>query len=107
MRYCRTGGAAATPSTRANVVHREGVMFASPVLAAGYSSGRRALTAARPAGKMTSRPPTSCRMATAQAFLDAIVDAPDDDAPRLVYADWLDDHGDADRAEFIRAQCEL
>src|SRR5262249_49526080 len=25
----------------------------------------------------------------------------------LVYADWLDDHGDADRAEFIRLQCEL
>jgi uncharacterized protein (TIGR02996 family) len=32
---------------------------------------------------------------------------PDDDAPRLVYADWLDEHGEADRAEFIRLQCEL
>jgi uncharacterized protein (TIGR02996 family) len=42
-----------------------------------------------------------------EAFLQAIIEAPDDDAPRLVYADWLDDSGDPERAEFIRAQCEL
>src|SRR5262249_45999900 len=42
-----------------------------------------------------------------EAFLHAILEAPDDDAPRLVYADWLDDHGDSDRAEFIRLQCAL
>ncbi len=41
------------------------------------------------------------------AFLHDLCDHPDDDAPRLVYADWLDDQGDAERAEFIRAQCEL
>src|SRR4051794_19420115 len=41
------------------------------------------------------------------AFLRAIIDNPDDDLPRLVYADWLDEHGDPDRAEFIRVQCEL
>ena len=29
---------------------------------------------------------------------------PHDDLPRLVYADWLDDHGDGERAEFIRLQ---
>ena len=40
-------------------------------------------------------------------FLQAICEEPDDDAHRLVYADWLDDHGDADRAEFIRLQCAL
>src|SRR5689334_13851092 len=40
------------------------------------------------------------------ALLAAIVAAPDDDAPRLVYADWLDEHGDPDRAEFIRHQIE-
>ena len=39
-----------------------------------------------------------------EAFLEDIVAHPDDDAPRLVFADWLDDHGDADRAEFIRLQ---
>ncbi len=41
------------------------------------------------------------------AFLQATLDAPDDDTPRLVFADWLDDHGDAARAEFIRVQCAL
>jgi uncharacterized protein (TIGR02996 family) len=41
------------------------------------------------------------------AFLRAIAAAPADDAPRLVYADWLDEHGRPERAEFIRAQCEL
>jgi uncharacterized protein (TIGR02996 family) len=40
-------------------------------------------------------------------FLRAIRANPADDTARLVYADWLDDHGDADRAEFIRTQCEL
>jgi uncharacterized protein (TIGR02996 family) len=39
------------------------------------------------------------------SFLQAIHENPDDDTPRLVYADWLDDHGDPLRAEFIRLQC--
>jgi len=42
-----------------------------------------------------------------EAFIRRIAEAPDDDTPRLVYADWLDEHGDPDRAEFIRVQCEL
>ncbi len=42
-----------------------------------------------------------------QAFLNAIIDEPDDDALRLIYADWLDDHDEPERAEFIRAQCDL
>jgi uncharacterized protein (TIGR02996 family) len=41
------------------------------------------------------------------AFLGAILADPDDDSPRLIYADWLDERGDADRAEFIRVQCAL
>jgi uncharacterized protein (TIGR02996 family) len=41
-----------------------------------------------------------------EAFLQAIREAPDDDGPRLVYADWLDEHGQPNRAEFIRVQCE-
>src|SRR5579872_1614374 len=40
------------------------------------------------------------------ALFAAILDAPDDDAPRLVYADWLDEHGQPERAEFIRVQIE-
>src|SRR5438128_1796682 len=49
-------------------------------------------------------------MTTEAAFLDAILAEPDNDTPRLVFADWLDDRGDmADRAraELIRVQCEL
>jgi uncharacterized protein (TIGR02996 family) len=40
-------------------------------------------------------------------FLNAIKECPEDDTARLVLADWLDDRGDADRAEFIRLQCGL
>ena len=38
------------------------------------------------------------------ALLKAVASAPDDDLPRLVYADWLDEHGRAERAEFVRLQ---
>ena len=41
------------------------------------------------------------------AFYQAIIDDWDDDTPRLVYADWLDERGDPDRAEFIRLQIQL
>jgi uncharacterized protein (TIGR02996 family) len=44
---------------------------------------------------------------THDAFLQAIFDAPEDDTPRLVYADWLDEHGEPERAEFIRVQIQL
>lgn len=42
-----------------------------------------------------------------EAFIQAIRETPDDDTPRLIYADWLEEHGQADRAEFIRVQCQL
>jgi uncharacterized protein (TIGR02996 family) len=48
-------------------------------------------------------------MTDGYALLRAIEAAPDDDLPRLAYADWLEEHAasDADRAraEFIRLQC--
>lgn len=40
-------------------------------------------------------------------LLKAIAAAPDDDFPRGVYADWLDENEQPARAEFIRVQCEL
>jgi uncharacterized protein (TIGR02996 family) len=46
-------------------------------------------------------------LAQHEAFLRAIFDTPDDDTPRLVYADFLQENGDEDRAEFIRVQCEM
>src|SRR5579871_2100557 len=42
-----------------------------------------------------------------EAFLQSIIENPDDDAPRLIYADWLEEHGEAARAEFIRIQVEI
>jgi uncharacterized protein (TIGR02996 family) len=44
-------------------------------------------------------------MSDEDALLAAITAHPDDDTPRLVYADWLQEHGHPERAEFIRAQC--
>jgi uncharacterized protein (TIGR02996 family) len=46
-------------------------------------------------------------MTEREAFIAAILAAPDDDLPRLVYADWLEEQGEVERAEFIRVQCEL
>jgi uncharacterized protein (TIGR02996 family) len=42
-----------------------------------------------------------------EAFLRDIVESPEDDAPRLIYADWLEDNGQPERAEFIRVQLAL
>lgn len=39
------------------------------------------------------------------SLLRAIAVDRDNDLPRLVYADWLDDHGRPERAELIRLQC--
>jgi uncharacterized protein (TIGR02996 family) len=41
------------------------------------------------------------------ALVAAVVANPDEDTPRLVYADWLQDRGEDDRAEFIRVQCKI
>jgi uncharacterized protein (TIGR02996 family) len=40
------------------------------------------------------------------AFIRAICEQPDEDTPRLAFADWLDEHERPERAEFIRVQCE-
>jgi uncharacterized protein (TIGR02996 family) len=42
-------------------------------------------------------------MTTDAALLRAIIANPDDDTPRLVYADWLDENGQPERAVAIRA----
>ena len=43
-------------------------------------------------------------------FLADIIANPDDDTPRLIFADWLEERGGREntaRAEFIRVQCRL
>jgi uncharacterized protein (TIGR02996 family) len=42
-----------------------------------------------------------------QRLHQLVVERPDDDAPRLAYAEWCQQNGRADRARFIRVQCQL
>src|SRR5262245_51136240 len=53
-----------------------------------------------------SRRTKAMAMNQADAFLHAILADPEDHAPRLAYADWLDERGDS-RGGFIRVQCAL
>lgn len=46
-------------------------------------------------------------MTDAAALLAAILADPADDTARLVYADWLEENDQPERAEFIRVQVEL
>lgn len=41
-----------------------------------------------------------------EVLLAAVYRSPHEDAPRLVYADWLAEHGQRERAELIRYQCQ-
>ena len=41
------------------------------------------------------------------ALLRAIGEQPEEDTPRLMYADWLEENGDPERADFVRNQVEL
>jgi uncharacterized protein (TIGR02996 family) len=43
----------------------------------------------------------------AAALWRAVVADPHDDAPRLILADWIEEHGEPERAEFVRVQCRL
>jgi uncharacterized protein (TIGR02996 family) len=45
-------------------------------------------------------------MTEREMLLRAVCESPDDDTPRLVFADWLDENGEPERAEFIRVQIE-
>jgi uncharacterized protein (TIGR02996 family) len=38
------------------------------------------------------------------AFLNRIAESPDDTVTRLVYADWLDERGDSERARYLRIE---
>jgi uncharacterized protein (TIGR02996 family) len=75
-------------------------------LAPGQAKVELRGTAARKESAPKERPAADLR----QALLQAVIAEPEEEGPRLVYADWLDEQGrpeDADRAEFIRLQVEL
>jgi uncharacterized protein (TIGR02996 family) len=46
-------------------------------------------------------------MTDEQAFLDILKDNPADDTARLVYADWLDDRNEAEKATYLRRVVDL
>ncbi len=46
-------------------------------------------------------------MSDRAALYAAVCANPDEDTPRLVLADWLEEHGEAKRAAFIRAKIDL
>lgn len=46
-------------------------------------------------------------MTEREAFIEAIAANPRDDTLRLVFADWLQENGEEDRAEYIRLACEV
>lgn len=46
-------------------------------------------------------------MSDHDALLNAIAEHPEEDTPRLMCADWLEENGDPERADFVRAQVGL
>jgi uncharacterized protein (TIGR02996 family) len=57
-------------------------------------------------GIRADEPPVVAPSGEEAAFVRAVLDAPEDDAPLLMYADWLSERGDL-RGEFIRLSVEL
>src|SRR5689334_2655376 len=51
--------------------------------------------------------PHPCHRMREQDLIRAILESPEDDAPRLAYASWLDAQGQRDRAEWIRLSCRF
>ena len=58
-------------------------------------------------GSLLARPERAVIGADERALLDAVIADPEADGPRLVYADWLQQHGDVARGELIAVQCAL
>jgi uncharacterized protein (TIGR02996 family) len=46
-------------------------------------------------------------MSDRDALLHAIAARPEEDTPRLMYADWLEENGEPERADFVRTQVHL
>src|SRR5947209_1259489 len=65
------------------------------------SLGDPGLSYRAPSGVRKGASPGRAREGTR---MNAIREDPDDDAPRLAYADWLEEHGAAERADLLRVQ---
>jgi len=76
-------------------------------LLSGFTAaGRAAQLQQRREVRAQASAATERRLRDEDPFIQAIAADPDSDVPRLIFADWLEEHGDP-RAEFIRVQCEL
>jgi uncharacterized protein (TIGR02996 family) len=64
------------------------------------------MMAKKPTAKARQQPSASTYPVN-PALEAAVIANAEDDTPRLVYADWLDENGDPDRAAFIRTQVAL
>ena len=73
-------------------------------LAAAFGYGSVNAPGSRRGGEPTCSA-AKCDM-TDEAFLSAILASPEDDAPRLVYADWLEERRDP-RGEYLRIQSRI
>ncbi|MGL6074489.1 MAG: TIGR02996 domain-containing protein [Fimbriiglobus sp.] len=92
--------------------HFAGVTGWRSFVLAGPSGFRRYHHNDPPAPPPPPPPPVVSRWAATDygLLLAGVVAAPDDDLPRLVLADWLEERGeesDVARAEFIRLQCRI
>src|SRR5207244_10968268 len=69
----------------------------------GRRAARRCDRGRRSGARGGAAPGEEC-MSLQDAFLADIIADPDDDAVRLIYADWLMEHDQPERGEFIRLQ---
>jgi uncharacterized protein (TIGR02996 family) len=63
--------------------------------------------AEHPEARPEAQAPSAQRSTDFESLLRTAFGAPDDDTPRLVLADYLEENDQPDRAALIRAQCEL
>src|SRR5262249_46941289 len=78
-----------------------GAILATEILLPDYCSEPRFPSDKpwRPCSRDTTWPPPTPSCTTSAR--------PEDDAPRLIFADWIEENGEGNRAEFIRLQCRL
>ena len=58
-------------------------------------------------GSLNCKDLSAAPATTGDHLLRAVLCQPEEDTPRLVYADWLEENGDPDRAEFIRTEIQV
>src|SRR5262245_19383538 len=79
--------------------------FMRMLLAARDEDGHNAPKVRQRSSYVNHLLPGESFMSPEEGFLQAIIESPDEDDVRLIFADWLDEHDDP-RGEFIRIQVE-